>query len=867
MKKVLSLVLALTMILSCFTVAFAAPTDVTDKNQVKAVDALMSLGIVNGYTDGSYKPENTVTRAEMAKLLVTALGHGDLAQGSESSFKDAKGKWYDGFVAMAAGLELVTGYPDGTFKGDNPVSYQEAIVMTLRALGYTNSAVNNGVNAYNASKYKALGATVGLLDNVTYKNSGANRGDIAVIVYNALETETVDINDKGLAEKIVVDKTLVQVPGSNPAVYKEKPVYEVLLDRVAEREDVAVTINSLNPKHKDYLGNLVELAPYMYQTITAYLNKDGEVMFVKGSKTTTVVGSVTPIRFSDIQWNDAANRTKVYVTKEDKSVEKVQFPVAPATTSIPVFLNGGEITATIGDFLRDSTNLTENPLGENGGKLWGSDITFCLNSDGVATHAVARLQTQAIQMTKTYKTGSSMLGTIALPKDASGKVDLSKVTIKGAVESIEDIAIDDVVAAYTAKGIKSTPDKIELVVTRETVEGRITATNGTGFVINGETYFTNGASIAVNDEGTFFLDENGDVVAFQGKSMSNADYALITSLKQGVPVGTDLIKEAEIKLLNKDGKVVTYKFDEDAQYVLTNTAGTKSTGNIFAGTDRSLQAFNTGVAGFRANNYIVTGYDLSSSDAITKISIKELDQKTINASSKTFVAANDVVIFSAYASTTNGTVDTFKTATVNDLVQASRPGYYGIINDKGEYTLIVANEQLFDNSNYAIITAVNTIVDDNNQTVKKVTAYVNGEKVDYLTAKSGYSVPAAADYRAKLFALPLANGKISASITATDAITDARLYTTTSSAISTVNATRNTFTLKVGNINQSKALADNAIVYVYEVNSSTNLETFVRVGDISDLELENAHFDFYNLNPATDATAELYEVVIVRVQR
>ena len=846
MKKVLSLVLAFAMILSCFSAAFAAPSDVTDKNQVKAVDALMSLGIVDGYTDGSYKPGNTVTRAEMAKLLVTALGHGDLAQGSESSFKDAKGKWYDGFVAMAAGLELVTGYPDGTFKGDNPVSYQEAIVMTLRALGYTNSAINNGVNTYNASKYKAVGANIGLLKNVTFKNEGANRGDIALIVYNALEVNTVEVNEKGLAEKIVIDKILAQVPGSNPAVYKETPVYQVLLDKLTDRQDVVIGVNSLDPKHKDYLGNLVELEPYMYQTITAYLNDDGHVMFVKGSKTPTVKGTVSSISVNDIQW--PANQTKVFVTKEDKTVEKVQFNATVGAT-IPVYLNGGITSADLNDFLRYEAGYT------NRGALDGAEVTFILNSNDVITHAVAKLADDSVQISKAYKTGSTTLGSIKLPRDTSNKVDLSKVIVKGEVTAIEDIVANDVVTVFYAAGNSTNPSKVELVVCRDTVEGKITGKNSIYYIINGDTYYSYPA-LSVGDEGTFYLDFYGDIVAFEGKSISNADYAFITSIKGGVDVSSTLIKEASVRLLDKEGKATTYNFNSNAQYVLTNAAGVKGTAtNVFS--NKALQTLNTGVAGFRANNYVVTGYELNADGQISLIAIQELTTKTVNPASKTFVAADDVVIFSVYDSDNDSIEDTFKVAKPEDLAKLSK-SYYAVTNNKGEFELIIANEQLVDNSSYAIITAINPTLNDSNQVVSKVTAYVKGEKVDYLTA-AGVVLGTADSYRAELFTLPLSNGVISSA--PGTAIPAAAI--TTESAISAVNVNRETFSLN-GN---PKALADNAVIYVYTQSTTSGVYEFSRVGDISDLEIENAQFKFYNLNPSTDTNGDVYEVVIIMIAR
>jgi len=122
-------------------------------------------------------------------------------------------------------------------------------------------------------------------------------------------------------------------------------------------------------------------------------------------------------------------------------------------------------------------------------------------------------------------------------------------------------------------------------------------------------------------------------------------------------------------------------------------------------------------------------------------------------------------------------------------------------------------------------------------------------------------VPAAADYRTKLFTLPLSNGVISSDILAGAAIVPTA--STTESAISAVNVNRETFSLN----GSPKALADNAVVYVYEQSATTGNDTFVRIGDISDLELENAKFDFYNTNATTDTTNEVYEVVIVRIQR
>ena len=70
MKKVLSFVLVLSMILGSFGMAFAAaPSDVVGKDYEDAVNVLMELGVVEGYKDGTFRPEKVVTRAEMAAMI------------------------------------------------------------------------------------------------------------------------------------------------------------------------------------------------------------------------------------------------------------------------------------------------------------------------------------------------------------------------------------------------------------------------------------------------------------------------------------------------------------------------------------------------------------------------------------------------------------------------------------------------------------------------------------------------------------------------------------------------------------------------------------------------------------------------------
>ena len=73
LKKVLALVLAFACAFTMF--AGAAFTDQADIQQTEAVDMLAALGVINGYTDGSFKPNETISRAEAAKMIYLSLIH------------------------------------------------------------------------------------------------------------------------------------------------------------------------------------------------------------------------------------------------------------------------------------------------------------------------------------------------------------------------------------------------------------------------------------------------------------------------------------------------------------------------------------------------------------------------------------------------------------------------------------------------------------------------------------------------------------------------------------------------------------------------------------------------------------------------
>lgn len=99
---------------------------------------------INGYNDGTFQPGKPVTRAEFLKMLVLALDKefdGSKVEDSAPSFSDVPANaWYASYVAYAEQKKLVGGYPDGTFKPENPISRAEASKMAIAFLGLDTAA-------------------------------------------------------------------------------------------------------------------------------------------------------------------------------------------------------------------------------------------------------------------------------------------------------------------------------------------------------------------------------------------------------------------------------------------------------------------------------------------------------------------------------------------------------------------------------------------------------------------------------------------------------------------------------------------------------------------------------------------------------
>ena len=216
LKKILALVLAF----ACAFTMFAGAASYSDQADIKAstaVDMLSSLGVIQGYDDGSFKPNTTVTRAQMAKMIFTIMNGGNDNANAYASLPTAftdlpTAAWAQGYVRYLQNTGIIAGKSATKFAPNDTVTGLEAAKMVLVAAGYNaqKAGLTGAAWAQNTMKYGQLN---NLFEDVdTDLNAALPRQYAAQILYNALDMERVvwsnDIEDFKPATDVDDDKTI-----------------------------------------------------------------------------------------------------------------------------------------------------------------------------------------------------------------------------------------------------------------------------------------------------------------------------------------------------------------------------------------------------------------------------------------------------------------------------------------------------------------------------------------------------------------------------------------------------------------------------------------------------------------------------------
>lgn len=214
MKQDLKKALTALVLCLCLTIgllpAGAAYSDVSGGELSLAAATLASLGVVNGYPDGGFHPADGLDRGQFCKLATLAGGYGDqlTATAYQTVFDDVPANhWASKYINLACSLGLVSGYGNGSFGPDDPVTLGQAAKVLLSLLGYT----TEDVGPFFPEDYLTRAASLGLTEGMALEDAPLTRGDAALLLYRLLTLQTKEGKDfyTRLGQTVVEDVVLL----------------------------------------------------------------------------------------------------------------------------------------------------------------------------------------------------------------------------------------------------------------------------------------------------------------------------------------------------------------------------------------------------------------------------------------------------------------------------------------------------------------------------------------------------------------------------------------------------------------------------------------------------------------------------------
>ncbi len=541
-KRLLCTLLAVLVTLTSIAVvpATAAFTDLEEThNAYDAVNVLSKLGVINGYDDGSFKPNNNVTRAEFTAMLLRTRGLGSVGSTSLENppFPDVTTpdvSWAIANIRTAREMGIINGYDDGTFKPNNNVLYEEAVKMIVCALGYGEMGTEG---AFWYSKYLMTATSLGFTEGAGGAVSvPATRATIANMLYNCLEVELAE--DNKITEKTILEHDLkltknVGYISSNSKISLSQP------DANLRDDEVEISVNGVAStykvddasKYSDMLGAQIEF--YFKNDLNSGL-KHLILATVKNSTTIKVDAdliqswSANGIRY--FKDEDAQRETGANIAADSVVVYNGKLYGANATASSFAIYYANESLPLVGDM---------ELVDRNGDNIF--DVIFVNDYEPYFVSSVTSSDYKVTD--NALRNGLSGGNQKILNYKAN---DIEFVTKDGAATTFSAIKKGSVI--FVAQDKHSSGDA-KVIVCNDTVTGKITSSSSSkGITVNGQNYkFSSlapwesplpGASPSLTtapqmgDTAKFYLDLNGNVIWYdKTETASNQQYGYITGAK------------------------------------------------------------------------------------------------------------------------------------------------------------------------------------------------------------------------------------------------------------------------------------------------------------------------------------------------
>lgn len=554
LKRALSLALASVMVLGMTVVGTGASyTDVTSKQNQEAIEVLQAVGIMVGDDNGNFNPDQKVTRNEMAVVMSNLMDYRAATYAGTSPFTDVP-SWAEPYVAACWTNGITSGYTKTTYGGSDTVTTSQAALMLMKALGYFQYQSDFGSDWQFATVKQAN--KIDLFDDVdSGVREAMTRNDLAQLVLNALETPTVE------AEKDGQDIEVNGVTISSSVKY----------NYITSSKDYAKAINKDRTTANDGTklnGNTVELGEKLYSG-DLKKSSSGDDFQRPGSTWTYKSNEIGKYADSaDGEWTAKVTNKALYDAAGSTAYDTYKWSV---------YRNGvayGSVAQGTNNAKKNAFGSTSKTGSERVAKSGDGVLTQVFVDDDKETVTVSMIDTGVAKVTKV--TEDSTKGEYEVT--VSFKTSIPGVTADTKYTSDVKFAKDDIVV-YTAAGTD-----IQTMAKAKTVAGKVTGQSdadyttldGTKYAYNyaytgdtKESFIGNGVynlenskpsdNPDVDKDVTLYLDANGYVVAFEGKSSSAEDYLFVKALDKS-------FNDVSAKVVFFDGTQKTVDLDQITTY-------------------------------------------------------------------------------------------------------------------------------------------------------------------------------------------------------------------------------------------------------------------------------------------------------------
>ncbi len=543
----------------------ALAPDITGTKYEEAAEILGALGIMVGDAEtGAFRPSDNILRSEMAKVAVYTIGLEDVANSSNAPtrFPDVvSNHWANGAINVASQQGMVIGDDVGTFRPDDPVLFQEAVTIMVRALGYEPKASASG--GY-PTGYMVVASENQMLKGITATGSQpATRGDIAQLVFNSLTVNLMEQTGFGsdisyevvdrtlLYDRLNVEKAYGQITGTSETTLSGGST--TAEDRIMINENTFIEGDT---RAKQLLGyNVV----YYARIDTTSDEKTLIVVRPQDSKNNTLTINATDL--VSVTGEAEQNKTVTYWGDADTDSDTKTASIVAS----PVYIYNGKYSDAVTLEMLKPTSGNLILLDTDTNNVY--DIVFVNHFTNLVVDTVSEATGR---ITDKYNNGSLLLD----PNNANVKYSI--------IRNGEEIETTDLnewnVISYT---ISADKNLIKAYVSTESVLGTVTQISGNGFKIdNSETTYKKAANypneITLQDRGRFYLDMEGNVAAVDTTATTTGSairgtYAYLVNA--GI-TGT-LEDTLQFKLFNIEGETVV--LDATTKMRVNNTYGLTAT--------------------------------------------------------------------------------------------------------------------------------------------------------------------------------------------------------------------------------------------------------------------------------------------------